>query len=160
MLSKRPDQRGLLEADPLYLDLVGPDSFYGRLVALLQAHDRVSDAETHIRAAVDLSWKVALGVEVWPDPEGPRQSALQHFRAQLMMPCEDARYLSTQLGTGPDAESATGANLASGPGHDANPGTRGREGHLQSAGGRHPPTAAHASAGTGHGAGPRPRGRA
>ena len=31
---------------------------------LLQAHDKVSDAEAHRRATVDLSWKVALGVEV------------------------------------------------------------------------------------------------
>ena len=31
---------------------------------LLQTHDRVSDAEAHRRATVDLSWKVALGVEV------------------------------------------------------------------------------------------------
>ena len=41
---------------------------------LLQAHDRVSDAEAYHRATVDLSWKVALGVEVEvrPHPEGPR----------------------------------------------------------------------------------------
>ena len=78
MLGKRSDQRGLWEADHLYLDLVGRDSFYGRLAGLreqlfrdedfaalycqdngrssvppsllatallLQAHDRVSDAE-------------------------------------------------------------------------------------------------------------------
>ncbi len=53
----------------------------------LQAHDRVSDAEAHRRATVDLSWKVALGVEVEvrPHPEGPRQSTLPHFRAQLVL---------------------------------------------------------------------------
>ncbi len=93
MLGKRSDQRGLWKADHLNLDLVGRDSFYGRLAGwrgllfrdedfaalycrdngrssllatalLLQAHDRVSDAEAHRRATVDLSWKVALGVEV------------------------------------------------------------------------------------------------
>ena len=35
---------------------------------LRQAHDKVSDAEAHRRATVDLSWKVALGVEVRPHP--------------------------------------------------------------------------------------------
>ena len=116
MLGKRSDQRGLFEADPLYLDLVGRDSFYGRLAGLrgqlfrdedfaalycrdngrssvppsllatallLQAHDRVSDAEAHRRATVDLSWKVALGVEVEVRPFA--QSTLQHFRAQLVL---------------------------------------------------------------------------
>ncbi len=107
MLGRRSDQRGLFEADHLYLDLVGRESFYGRLVGLrgqlfrdedcaalycrdhgrssvppsllatallLQAHDKVSDAEAHRRATVDLSWKVALGVEVEvrPHPKGPR----------------------------------------------------------------------------------------
>ena len=114
MLGKRSDQRGLFEADHLYLDLVGRDSFYGRLAGLrgqlfrdedfaalycrdngrssvppsllatallLQAHDKVSDAEAHRRATVDLSWKVALGVEVRPFA----QSTLQHFRAQLVL---------------------------------------------------------------------------
>ncbi len=31
--------------------------------ALLQAHDRVSDAEAQRRARLDLGWKVALGME-------------------------------------------------------------------------------------------------
>ena len=116
MLGQRSDQRGLWEADPLYLDLVGRDSFYGRLAGLrgqlfrdedfaalycrdngrssvppsllatallLQVHDRVSDAEAHRRATVDLSWKVALGVEVEVRPFA--QSTLQHFRAQLVL---------------------------------------------------------------------------
>ena len=116
MLGKRSDQRGLFEADHLYLDLVGRDSFYGRLAGLrgqlfrdedfaalycrdngrssvppsllatallLQAHDKVSDAEAHRRATVDLSWKVALGVEVEVRPFA--QSTLQHFRAQLVL---------------------------------------------------------------------------
>ena len=34
MLGKRSDQRGLWEADHLYLDLVGRDSFCGRLAGL------------------------------------------------------------------------------------------------------------------------------
>ena len=53
---------------------------------LLQAHDRVSDAEAHCRATVDLSWKVALGVEVEVRPIA--QTALQHFRAQLVLPAQ------------------------------------------------------------------------
>ena len=34
MLGGRSDQRGLWEADRLYLDLVGRDSFYGLLASL------------------------------------------------------------------------------------------------------------------------------
>ena len=34
MFGKRSDQRGLWEADHLYLDLVGRDCFYGRLAGL------------------------------------------------------------------------------------------------------------------------------
>ena len=34
MLGKSSDQRGLSEADHLYLDLVGRESFYGRLAGL------------------------------------------------------------------------------------------------------------------------------
>ena len=116
MLGKRSDQRGLWEADHLYLDLVGRDSLYGRLsglrdqlfldedfaalycrdngrsslppsllatALLLQAYDNVSDAEAHRRATVDLSWKVALGVEVEVRPCA--QSTQQHFRAQLVL---------------------------------------------------------------------------
>ena len=83
MLGERSNQRGLWEADSLYLEHVGRDSFYGILaslrgqlfrdcdfavlycadngrdsvppsllatVLLLQAHDRVSDAEAKARA--------------------------------------------------------------------------------------------------------------
>jgi len=99
MLGKRL-QRGMFEADHLYLDFVGPDTFYGFLARhrpelfrddrdedfamlycrdngrnsvppsllattlLLQAHDRVSDAEAKARADYDMRWKVALGVEL------------------------------------------------------------------------------------------------
>ena len=35
---------------------------------LLQAHDKVSDEEATRRARLDLSWKVALGVEVESQP--------------------------------------------------------------------------------------------
>ena len=90
MLGERSQQRGLWEADSLYLEHVGCDSFYGILaslrgqlfrdcdfavlycadnvgdsvppsllatVLLLQAHDRVSDAEAKARADFDLRWK-------------------------------------------------------------------------------------------------------
>ena len=50
---------------------------------LLQAHDKVSDAEAHRRARLDLGWKVALGVEV--DAKPFAQSTLQQFRAQLIL---------------------------------------------------------------------------
>jgi hypothetical protein len=116
MLGKRSDQRGLFEADHLYLDFVGRDSFYGFLagqrgqmfrddefaalyvldngrpsvppsllatVLLLQTHDRVSDEEAAARAAFDLRWKVALGVEL--DVQPFAKSTLQLFRAQLLL---------------------------------------------------------------------------
>jgi len=116
MLGERPPQRGLFEADNLYLSHVGEDSFYGFLARqrgqlfcdedfaefyspnwgrpsvppsllanalLLQAHDRVSDAEAKARADYDLRWKVALGVEAEARPCA--KSTLQLFRAQLVL---------------------------------------------------------------------------
>src|SRR3990170_5552807 len=116
MLGTRSPQRGLYEADHLYLPFVGEDTFYGFLAQhrselfhdgdfatlycrdngrnsvppsllavalLLQAHDRVSDAEARRRADLDLSWKVALGVAV--DERPFAKSTLQLFRAQLIL---------------------------------------------------------------------------
>ena len=88
MLGERSDQRSLWEADRLYLDHVGKDTFYGLLAslrgqlfrdadfagfycpdngrdrvppsllatALLQTHDKVSDAEAKARADFDIRW--------------------------------------------------------------------------------------------------------
>jgi len=116
MLGKRTSQRGLFEADHLYLGFVGEDTFYGflarergklfrdeafamlycldngrnsvppsllALALLLQAHDRISDAEAKRRADFDLCWKVALGIEV--DSRPFAKSTLQLFRAQLIL---------------------------------------------------------------------------
>ena len=59
MLGERSDQRGLWEADRLYLDHVGRDTFYGLLATalLFQTHDKVSDAEAKARADFDIRWK-------------------------------------------------------------------------------------------------------
>ena len=116
MLGKRPAQRGFLEADHLYLDYVGRDSFYGFLASmrgelfrdeeftelycpdngrgsvppsllatalLLQAYDKVSDAEAKERADFDIRWKVALGTEV--EDRAFAKSTLQLFRAHLIL---------------------------------------------------------------------------
>ena len=116
MLGERSDQKGLWEADHLYLDLVGRDTFYGLLALLrgrlfrdtdfaelycvdngrasvppsllatallLQAHDKVSDAEAKARADFDLRWKVALGIEIEERPFA--KSTFQVFRAQLIL---------------------------------------------------------------------------
>ena len=116
MLGERSEQRGLWEADWLYLDLVGRDTFYGLLASLrgqlfrdadfaefycldngrysvppsllatallLQAHDKVSDAEAKARADFDIRWKVALGIEIEERPFA--KSTLQVFRAQLIL---------------------------------------------------------------------------
>ena len=50
---------------------------------LLKAHDGVSDAEATRRAAMDLGWKVALGVDV--DARPFAKSTLWEFRAQLVI---------------------------------------------------------------------------
>ena len=55
----------------LYCGDNGRDSVPPSLLAtvlLLQAHDRVSDAEAKARADFDLRWKVALGIEVGIGP--------------------------------------------------------------------------------------------
>ena len=122
MLGERSEQRGLWEADHLYLDHVGKDTFYGLLALLrgqlfrdsdfagfycadngrdsvppsllatallLQAHDKVSDAEAkakakaRARADFDIRWKVALGIEIEDRPFA--KSTLQVFRAQLIL---------------------------------------------------------------------------
>ena len=101
MLGERSDQRGLWEADRLYLDHMGRESFYGLLASLrgrlfrdaefycadngrdsvppsllatallLQFHDKVSDAEAKARADFDLRWKVAWGLR-WRTGPLPR----------------------------------------------------------------------------------------
>src|SRR5216683_854915 len=50
---------------------------------VLQAYDGVSDDEATRRAACDLQWKVALGVEL--DVRPFAKSTLQEFRAQLIL---------------------------------------------------------------------------
>src|SRR5438128_2485413 len=50
---------------------------------VLQAYDGVSDEEATRRAAFDLQWKVALGVELVERPFA--KSTLQEFRAQLIL---------------------------------------------------------------------------
>jgi transposase len=123
MLGTRGPQRGLFEADTLYADFVGRDTFYGWLASqrgelfpdalflglyidgwgrpsvppsllatalVLQTYERVSDEEATQRAAYDLRWKVALGLEV--DAKPFAKSTLQEFRAQLIVH-EDQRRL-------------------------------------------------------------------
>lgn len=84
------NQRGELFKDEEFAELYSRD--WGRpsvppsLLAtalLLQIHDRVSDEEARQRAAFDLRWKVALGLEVEERPFA--KSTLQLFRAQLIL---------------------------------------------------------------------------
>lgn len=116
VLGVRGSQRGLFEADTMYGEYVGPDTFYGFLAQhrhelfrdedfgamycanngrpsvppsllatalVLQTYDKVSDEEARRRAAYDLQWKVALGVELTEQPFG--KSTLCEFRAQLVV---------------------------------------------------------------------------
>jgi transposase len=116
MLGERGPQRGLFQADTMYLEFVGGNTFYAYLARhrgeifrdedftalyhptmgrpsvppsllatalVLQTYDRVSDAEAKRRAAYDLQWKVALGIEL--DVRPFTKSTLQEFRAQLIV---------------------------------------------------------------------------
>ena len=83
-------QRGRLFKDEDFADLYchtnGRNSVPPSLLAtalVLQAHDRVSDAEAKDRADYDLRWKVALGTEVSERPFA--KSTLQLFRSQLII---------------------------------------------------------------------------
>jgi hypothetical protein len=90
-------QRGELFPDELFLPFYvagwGRPSVPPSLLAtalILQTYDGVSDEEAAARAAYDLRWKVALGVEVEAKPFA--KSTLQEFRAQLIIH-EQARTL-------------------------------------------------------------------
>lgn len=70
----------------LYCPDNGRDSVPPSLLAtalLLQAYDKVSDAEAKDRADFDIRWKVALGIEVEDRPFA--KSTLQLFRAHLIL---------------------------------------------------------------------------
>ena len=128
MLGTRGPQRGLFEADTMYGEYVGRDSFYGFLAThrqelfqdqdfagmycrdngrpsvppsllatalVLQTYDKVSDEEAHRRAAFDLQWKVALGVELTAMPFG--KSTLCEFRAALLLHQEQAAIFKKSL---------------------------------------------------------------
>jgi transposase len=82
--------RGVLFRDEafagLYSARIGRPSVPPSLLAtalVLQYHDRVSDEEARDRAAYDLRWKVALGLEL--DARPFAKSTLQEFRAQLIL---------------------------------------------------------------------------
>ena len=82
--------RGQLFRDADFAGLYCPDngraSVAPSLLAtapLLQAHDRVSDAEAKARADFDIRWKAALGIEIEERPFA--KSTLQVFRAQLIL---------------------------------------------------------------------------
>ena len=81
--------RGLFRDEdfaPLYCPDNGRDSVPPSLLGialLLQAHDRVPDAEAAERAVFDLRWKVALGLDLEARPFA--KSTLQLFRSQLLI---------------------------------------------------------------------------
>jgi transposase len=126
MLGTRGPQRGLFEADTLYGEFVGRQTFYGWLASqrgelfpdelflglyisgwgrpsvppsllatalVLQTYEGVSDEEATARAAYDVRWKVALGIEL--DTKPFAKSTLQEFRAQLVLH-EEQRLLFQQ----------------------------------------------------------------
>jgi transposase len=62
---------------------------------VLQTYDGVSDDEAVRRAAYDLQWKVALGIEVEARPFA--KSTLQEFRAQLVVHEEQGKLFQASL---------------------------------------------------------------
>jgi hypothetical protein len=95
-------QRGELFPDELFAALYasgwGRPSVPPSLLAtalVLQAHAGVSDDEAVQRAAYDLRWKVALGVEV--DVRPFAKSTLQEFRAQLVVHAEQRTLFQASL---------------------------------------------------------------
>ena len=95
-------QRGELFPDALFAGLYahgwGRPSVPPSLLAtalVLQTYDGVSDEEAARRAAYDLQWKVALGVELETRPFA--KSTLQEFRAQLIVHEEQRRLFQRSL---------------------------------------------------------------
>jgi hypothetical protein len=96
------EQRGALFPDEqfaaLYVRGLGRPSVPPSLLAtalVLQTYDGVSDEEAARRAAFDLQWKVALGVEV--DARPFAKSTLQEFRAQLVIHAEQRRLFQQSI---------------------------------------------------------------
>ena len=181
MLGERSNQRGLWEADSLYLDHVGRDSFYGILaslrgqlfrdsdfavlycadngrdsvppsllatVLLLQAHDRVSDAEAKARADFDLRWKVALGIEVEDRPFA--KSTLQVFRAGLILHDKVREVFERSLKLARESGYLKGKRMKVALDTTNILGRGAAEGHLQSAVGRDRPAGASTGAAKGN----------
>jgi len=95
-------QRDELFPDELFAELYahgwGRPSVPPGLLAtalVLQTYDGVSDEEAARRAAYDLQWKVALGVEL--DARPFAKSTLQEFRAQLVVHAEQRRLFQRSL---------------------------------------------------------------
>ena len=65
------------------------------IALLLQAHDKVSDAEATARSRYDLRWKVALGLEI--DENLFAKSTLQTFRAQLIIHDKVGKFFKASL---------------------------------------------------------------
>jgi transposase len=96
------EQRGELFPDEqfaaLYVRGLGRPSVPPSLLAtalVLQTYDGVSDEEAARRAAFDLQWKVALGVDV--DARPFAKSTLQEFRGQLVVHAEQRRLFQASL---------------------------------------------------------------
>ena len=114
---------------------------------VLQTYDGVSDDEATRRAAFDLQWKVALGVEV------ERAAVCQKYAAGVSSATDrarpDAGHLSAESGDGQTArgveEGASAAGAAAhqaGAGYDLHSWAWCRQRYLQPAGGWHRPGAA------------------
>ena len=101
---------------------------------LLQAHDKVSDAEAKARADFDIRWKVALGIEMEDRPFA--KSTFQVLRAQLILHDKVREVFDSSLRLARESGVPEKAEHEGGAGHDQHPGPGRGEGHLQSVGRR------------------------
>jgi hypothetical protein len=96
-------------------------------ILFLRAYEKVSWVEALERTQDDRRWKVALGLEMEEEPK----STLQEFEARLVIPEKEK-----VDGGGAACRLSAESQDAGGPGHHADLGPGGGEGHLQSVGGR------------------------
>lgn len=119
----------------LYAPRLGRPSVPPSLLAtalVLQHHDRVSDEEARERAAYDLRWKVALGIELEDRPFA--KSTLQEFRAQLILHEAQGAIFRESLELAKRQGYFKGQAAAQARvGHHEHLGPGGGEGHLQPA---------------------------
>ena len=176
MLGERSDQRGPWEADRLYLDHVGRDTFYGLLASLRGQLFRDADftefycpdngrdsvppsllatallLQTHdkvseAKARADFDLRWKVALGIEAEERPFAKSTLQVFRAQLILHDRVREVFESSLRLARESGCLKKREHEGGAGHDQHPGPGRGEGHLQPAGRRDRQTAAGAGGG-------------